>query len=338
MVESVDMERSPRLDAQPVLNGAGAFLREGGSANGSPPNLAPAAIRKLGGSSTSGSAFTPSDDEHAPAPAPTFSLSNAVSAATAATKMKSKTRRRMSIGGGSKPRRPSHNSILASSEHGYAASQQAAVRKLVGKMGKDETNASFRDSAGSSANGRTSPTKPPDEVKHESYKFDEEESKLHLDWRVETSSGSHERELRIVSHFLTAIIGIGLGLLVAGITLASGAIHQRISMLVQLVTWNGVQGDSPRMWVAFAVYALTQCGLILIASMLTYRCPSAANSGLPKIKSFLNGTHLKEGLLTRETFFAKVIGICLVVGSGVPLGREVRLGRSLLTSGLPLGS
>ena len=49
--------------------------------------------------------------------------------------------------------------------------------------------------------------------------------------------------------------------------------------------------------------------------------PDAAISGLPKIKSNLNGTKI-PGYLSFRVLVAKIVGITLVVGSGLPLGKE----------------
>ena len=49
--------------------------------------------------------------------------------------------------------------------------------------------------------------------------------------------------------------------------------------------------------------------------------PHAAVSGLPKIKSNLNGTKI-PGYLSFRVLVAKIVGTTLVVGSGLPLGKE----------------
>ena len=53
----------------------------------------------------------------------------------------------------------------------------------------------------------------------------------------------------------------------------------------------------------------------------TYSQPHAAISGLPKIKSNLNGTKI-PGYLSFHVLVAKIVGTTLVVGSGLPLGKE----------------
>ena len=48
-----------------------------------------------------------------------------------------------------------------------------------------------------------------------------------------------------------------------------------------------------------------------------------SGSGIPEMKTILRGVTLKE-YLTFKTLFAKVIGLTASLGSGLPLGKEVR--------------
>lgn len=50
----------------------------------------------------------------------------------------------------------------------------------------------------------------------------------------------------------------------------------------------------------------------------------ASGSGIPELKTILRGVVLKE-YLTLKAFIAKVIGLTLALGSGMPVGKEVRL-------------
>lgn len=48
-----------------------------------------------------------------------------------------------------------------------------------------------------------------------------------------------------------------------------------------------------------------------------------SGSGIPELKTILRGVVLKE-YLTLKAFIAKVIGLTAVLGSGMPVGKEVR--------------
>lgn len=47
-----------------------------------------------------------------------------------------------------------------------------------------------------------------------------------------------------------------------------------------------------------------------------------SGSGIPELKTILRGVVLKE-YLTLKAFIAKVIGLTLALGSGMPVGKEV---------------
>ena len=57
------------------------------------------------------------------------------------------------------------------------------------------------------------------------------------------------------------------------------------------------------------------------AALLTLWAPQAAGSGIPHVKSYLNGNKL-PGVLRLHTLVAKVLGISVCVAAGLPVGRE----------------
>ena len=54
----------------------------------------------------------------------------------------------------------------------------------------------------------------------EHYKFDGEESSMHLEWRARQGKG-HQRMVRIIQECLVWLLGVGLGLLVGSMTIAA---------------------------------------------------------------------------------------------------------------------
>lgn len=54
-------------------------------------------------------------------------------------------------------------------------------------------------------------------------------------------------------------------------------------------------------------------------------------SGIPEMKTILRGVVLKE-YLTFKTFVAKVIGLTCALGSGMPLGKEVEVSSSSIST------
>ena len=156
--------------------------------------------------------------------------------------------------------------------------------------------------------------------KHDSYKFDGEDSKMHFERRSSQPS-SHQWHLESINAVIVFSIAIVLALLAGAMNAAVYRIHSYNMMLVDFVMWPK-ESDTPQTAAGFLVYFGTHLGLIIIAALLTMWVPLAANSGLPKLKSFLNGTYVRGGIFKPKTLFAKVIGITLVVASGLPLGKE----------------
>jgi chloride channel 7 len=61
-----------------------------------------------------------------------------------------------------------------------------------------------------------------------------------------------------------------------------------------------------RVWLSFASYTLINFCLVLISSLLVaYVAPAAAGSGIPEVKSYLNGNDIPE-ILSTKTLLTKV--------------------------------
>jgi chloride channel 7 len=58
-----------------------------------------------------------------------------------------------------------------------------------------------------------------------------------------------------------------------------------------------------------------------VAGIFCWFEPAAASSGIPEIKAYLNGVNLNKVVRIR-VLFAKVLGMCFSVASGLPLGKE----------------
>uniref|UniRef100_A0A915D562 Chloride channel protein n=1 Tax=Ditylenchus dipsaci TaxID=166011 RepID=A0A915D562_9BILA len=73
---------------------------------------------------------------------------------------------------------------------------------------------------------------------------------------------------------------------------------------------------------AFSIWCLYSVGLVLAsATFVHYVAPQAIGSGIPEMKTILRGVVLKE-YLTLKTLIAKMVGLTLSLGSGMPLGKE----------------
>uniref|UniRef100_A0A7S4KVL4 Chloride channel protein n=1 Tax=Guillardia theta TaxID=55529 RepID=A0A7S4KVL4_GUITH len=90
---------------------------------------------------------------------------------------------------------------------------------------------------------------------------------------------------------------------------------------------------------AFVFFVLYNGALVLMGALLTATVePAAAAGGIPEIKAYLNGTHVKNFLRLRA-IFVKVVGTILSVASGMACGQEapmIHIGAGI-ASGLTRG-
>jgi len=158
-------------------------------------------------------------------------------------------------------------------------------------------------------------------AKFDSYKFDGDESKVHLEWRANEAS-NHRVRLQFVTEMFVVAVGLGLGFLVGGMNLAAAQIHSEFMVLVdKTVHPNGREGEVDTA-TGFVAYTGLNVLVAFLASLLVWWAPAASNSGLPKLKSFLNGTYQRDGMISVSTLVARIIGITLVTSTGLPLGRD----------------
>ena len=170
---------------------------------------------------------------------------------------------------------------------------------------------------------------------YESYQYEEDESRVHFELRTRHTTNAR-RQLAILwaSMLFVVLIGAILGCIAAAIVRVETWIVGWKSQLIELAFYGGDPCDATRdvttlrernsaysIGVAYLTYTLYNTGLIALAATATYFAPQAATSGLPPLKAFLNGVYVPS-LLSFRTLIAKVVGVTLVVSTGLPLGRE----------------
>ena len=75
-------------------------------------------------------------------------------------------------------------------------------------------------------------------------------------------------------------------------------------------------------FVAWLAHVSVSCAFAAVAGgLVSYVEPLAAGSGIPELKTYLNGVHLK-GLLRLKTVVAKLGGISFSIGAGLIAGKE----------------
>lgn len=111
-----------------------------------------------------------------------------------------------------------------------------------------------------------------------------------------------------------------LGILTATAALGINTAVENIAGLKFLWTVKFMQTESIVM--AFVVYAGINVMLVMVASLLcVYIGPSAAGSGIPEVKAYLNGVDIPN-IFSIKTLFVKIIGSIGSVAGGLIVGKE----------------
>lgn len=96
--------------------------------------------------------------------------------------------------------------------------------------------------------------------------------------------------------------------------------HLIINGLVDICEHGGI-GNGGCMWIVLTAWTLYNCLLVGIASFLVlYVSAKAAGSGIPLIKSFLNGVHIPD-VVTFKTLASKAFGVACSVAGGLAVGK-----------------
>ena len=127
----------------------------------------------------------------------------------------------------------------------------------------------------------------------------------------------------------------GLAPIVIGVCVGLAAVVSgEVAMLLVECRWqftepllNSAPSDNPNAFEysgvlkAFPIFVGFAMLLTAFAAALTTKAPAAAGSGIPQVKAELNGVRV-PGALSVRTMAVKIIGVTLVVASGLPCGRE----------------
>ena len=118
--------------------------------------------------------------------------------------------------------------------------------------------------------------------------------------------------------FLSALLGFTMDL---GIE----RLHRLRRMGMELIEGieHAADPSSAAAWrlLRYAYWVLHALLLCWLAIGVTAKTPQAAGSGIPEMKSILSGSP-QRAYLTGRTMLVKVFGLMLVLGSGLPLGKE----------------
>lgn len=123
--------------------------------------------------------------------------------------------------------------------------------------------------------------------------------------------------------FLSIIIGIVMGfaafLVDWGIQVLNRTKYDTVRDAISAAASENGGGG---FWFPYSLQIFLCLGFAFIASsIVAFIEPLAAGSGIPEIKTYLNGVHIK-GLLTLRTLVAKLMGVTFSIGAGLIAGKE----------------
>ena len=121
---------------------------------------------------------------------------------------------------------------------------------------------------------------------------------------------------------LSAIIGVVMGFVAFVVDGLVDKLNSfRFGMAMRLVVGDGENQDASKFYAYISSLFVTCCLAAVAGGLVSYVEPLAAGSGIPELKTYLNGVHLK-GLLRLKTLLAKLGGVAFSIGAGLIAGKE----------------
>lgn len=137
---------------------------------------------------------------------------------------------------------------------------------------------------------------------------------------MESRDDHADGQTEIYRWLLTFIVAVVTALTAVSITYVSHVSDKAVfNLSKEAIEAETSQGKGKDVW--FISYMSVSVICVLLASLIvTFIEPVAAGSGVPEIKSMLNGIAIKRSMRIR-TLFSKAIGIVLSVTGGLPVGK-----------------
>ena len=168
-------------------------------------------------------------------------------------------------------------------------------------------------------------------VGFESYEYGSYGSQLRFE--AEEAEAARVDHDKLAELLLRGFVPLTLGVLVGALAwvshrLGAALIRLKWSWVLSLVNagserdrWSWVVGVGgvAAAYPVFVLFCMTLTGSA--AALTVYGAPAAAGSGIPMVKAELNGVRV-PGALSAATLAVKLVGVTLVVASGLPCGRE----------------
>ncbi|XP_076470814.1 H(+)/Cl(-) exchange transporter 7-like [Babylonia areolata] len=175
--------------------------------------------------------------------------------------------------------------------------------------------------------------------KWESMNYDQIDSQLHQDENEQMKNRS-KRKLALMwlsRWVMMFLVGIGTSLLAAGVHIVVELVaHKKFHLIAD---YMDKCADDNCLIIPIAIWCGINLGISLLAAgLVTYLQPKAAGSGIPLIKSYLNGVRV-PGLVSLRCFIAKLVGVILSILGGLACGKEGPMAHSggIMGAGLAKG-
>ncbi|KAL6733311.1 hypothetical protein Aduo_003965 [Ancylostoma duodenale] len=139
--------------------------------------------------------------------------------------------------------------------------------------------------------------------------------------RKETMAQFAERQYKNVVHFFVEdwFLSAMLGIITAILSISTDvAIEYILHYRIHLYRW----ANEFHVYSGFATWTLFATILVTCASLVCHALgKQAVGSGIPEVKVIMHGFTLRN-YLTLKTLIAKIVGLTLTLGSGMPVGKE----------------
>jgi len=141
-------------------------------------------------------------------------------------------------------------------------------------------------------------------------------SRLHRKERGCLPNESALRRRERIRYQRAIVVAVTVAVVGAGIELSISKLSRWKLRVVEILTRHERYGA------ACGFLCAVSLGLGLVASLAVVGAPRAKGSGIPEIKTYLNGVSPHPAVITETTLAAKVVGIVCAVAGGLLCGKE----------------
>ncbi|CAL1545997.1 unnamed protein product [Lymnaea stagnalis] len=175
--------------------------------------------------------------------------------------------------------------------------------------------------------------------KWESMNYEQIDSQLQRKQSEEQVSKKQLVMLMLSNWLVYFAIGIGTALMAAGVQIVVELIaHEKFSLIRKYLDKCSTDKEDCLIQPVMIWMSINAAITLMGSALVTYGQPMAAGSGIPLIKSYLNGVRI-PGLLSLRAFIAKCLGVVLSILGGLACGKEGPMAHSgaIIAAGIGKG-